>query len=123
MIVTGWLPVFVTVDVCGSVGPSSMSLDPNGNVAGASDSSVMRLVAVPVSVTVTSSALEPTVIVAVFAPVAVGSKRARRSHVSPAVSVVVVVQSAVAPVSRWNWLGSLPPSVIAVSVTDESRCS
>ena len=54
-----------------------------------------------------------TVSVAVLAPVVVGSKRTRRSHVSPAASLVVVVQSALAPVSRWNWLGSLPPSAIA----------
>ena len=101
MIVTGWLPVFVTVDVCGSVGPVvDVAWISNGNVAGASDSSVMRLVPVPVSVTVTSWALEPTVIAGALGAGCVGSKRARRSHVSAAVSDVVVVQSVVAPVSR-----------------------
>ena len=74
-------------------------------------------VSFPVSVTVTAAAFDPRVIAAVFAPVDVGSKRARRSHVSPAVSVVAGAQSAVAPVSRWNWPGSEPPSVIEVSVT------
>ena len=98
-----------------------MSCGPSAKAAGQGDSCVC--VPVPVSVTVTSSALEPTVIVAVLAPDAVGSKRARRPHVSSAVSVVVVVQSAGRAGQPLKLAASLPPSVIAVSVTGTNRCS
>src|ERR1044072_4468659 len=77
--VTCWVPVFLTVEVCVAVGPLSMSWGPSDNAVGLGDSSVW--VPVPERSTVMSAALDVTVRVALFAPVAGGSKRARRSQI------------------------------------------
>src|SRR4051794_27710768 len=89
--VTSSEPVFVTVEVCEAVAPSSMSFDPNDSEVGDGDSCVC--VPVPSTATDTSAAFEWTVTGPDFPPTVDGSNAIRSSHVLPACSTIAAAQS------------------------------
>ena len=93
--VTVSVPELVTVD-SSVAAPSSMSCPPNASVSGERDSWVCW--PDPVRPIERSAAVESICTAAVFAPVDVGSKRARTSQLCVGWRIVVSVQSAGSPV-------------------------